>query len=127
MDIFFAQLFGVYFVLVGLIVLVRQRSIMPTVKELLSNRSMVLVLGVVEFAAGLALVLAYPVPALSLTGVLSVIGWTIAIEGLLYIALPIKIVQRYVKMFNKPVWYKVGGLLSIIAGIYLAGTGFGLI
>lgn len=127
MEIFFAKLFGIYFVVVGIIVLVRRQSIMPAVRELVESRALILVLAIIEFTAGMALILAYPTPSISLSGVISLVGWVMTIESLLYLALPSRLVQKYVRWFNTSSWYIGGGALSVTIGVYLALTGFGLI
>ena len=125
MEIFLAQLFGVYFVIVGVIVAVRRKAFMPAVVELVSNRPLLLITAIVELAAGLAVILAFPVISLSVSGILSLVGWMMIAEGVLYLALPIKTVQRFVKIFNTQTWYLYGGLISILVGAYLAAKGFG--
>lgn len=127
MDIFFAQLFGLYFILVGLIVMIRRCSIMPTVSELARSKALLLVFAMFELAAGLAVILAHPRPALDLSGIISIIGWMMVVESLIYLTLPSKHVQKFVKWFNKPNWYVGGGALSIALGAYLAFIGFGLV
>ena len=125
MEIFLAQLFGVYFVIVGVVVAVRRKAFMPTVMELVNNRPLLLITAIVELAAGLAVTLAFPVISLSVPGILSLVGWMMIAEGVLYLALPIKTVQRFVKVFNTQTWYLYGGLISTLVGVYLAAKGFG--
>lgn len=126
MPLFFAQLFGLYFIIVAIIVFLRGSSLMPAIRELVSNRSILLVLGFVEIMAGLALVITYPTLSWDWMGAVALIGWVILIEGVVYVALPSRMVQKMVRWFNRPLWYQTGAALSLVAGIYLAGTGFGL-
>ncbi len=127
MDVFFAQLFGIYFIVVGFVVLLRRKSIMPTMRELIANRPLLLTIALLELAAGLALVLTHSAIEVSWTGLISLIGWMMVVEGVLYLTLPSAAVQKFTKMFNRPHWYTLGGLLSILMGGYLAFVGFGLI
>ncbi|MBP6860463.1 MAG: hypothetical protein KBC38_02805 [Candidatus Pacebacteria bacterium] len=126
-TLFLAQLFGLYFILIGLVVLLRRGSILPTIREIISNRALLFVVAVIELAAGLALTLSYPSIMLSVEGVLSLIGWMLIVEGVLYMLLPVKDVKKMVNSFNKPSWYLSGAVLSVLIGCYLAATGFALI
>jgi len=125
MDLFFAKLFGLYFILVGAIVLVRRDTIMPVLRRFSQERAFLLILGVVEIAAGLGLILAFPGITFDLAGLISLIGYMLLVEGVIYLAAPAKSVRRMIGYFNRPTWYVVGGILSIVAGLYLARAGFG--
>ncbi|MCE9643635.1 hypothetical protein K8Q93_00060 [Candidatus Parcubacteria bacterium] len=125
MEIFLAQLFGLYFIIVGAIVALRRKSFMPAIADLTSNRPMLLVVAFVELAAGLAVVLAFPAITADVPGVISLIGWMMLVEGVIYLALPSRMVQKFVRRFNTPIWYVYGGAFSVVLGIWLAGSGFG--
>lgn len=125
MEIFLAQLFGLYFIIVGAIVALRRRSFMPAIADLIQNRPLLLVVAVVELAAGLAVVLAFPAITANVAGIISLIGWMMLVEGVVYLALPARMMQKFVRRFNTPIWYVYGGAFSVVLGAYLAGTGFG--
>jgi uncharacterized membrane protein len=115
-----------YLLIVGVIVVARRRSIMPTVTELVTNRPVLLVLGLVEILAGLAVILVSPQAGFSAEGIVAIIGWVLLIEGCIYLAMPMKAVQKFVKSFNKQEWYMGGGFIAALIGAYLAGSGFGM-
>lgn len=120
-----AQILGLYFIIIGIIVLYRRRAIMPAVSRLVANRPMLLVIAAMEIFAGIALMLTYPSFEFDVSGVISVIGWMLLIEGVIYLVLPWRRVQRLVRRFNKASWYGASAILSLVIGIYLAGSGFG--
>ncbi len=126
MDIFFAKFLGLYFVIVGLIVMIRKQSIMPTMKELLKNRSLLFLLGIAHLTAGLVIVITHPMLALNVPGVISLIGWIMTIEGILYLAMPYRAVQKFIGSFNQQGWYTSGGIAAVLLGMYLVWYGFGL-
>lgn len=126
MELFLAKVLGIYFIVVGLVVMLRRTSIMPAVNELLRSRSLLLVLGCIELIAGISLVVAYPVVDFSLVGALSLIGWMMTIESILYLALPSRHIRQLMLSFNKKFWYTGGGVAAVAIGSYLAGIGFGL-
>ena len=126
MDLFFAQLFGLYFIIMGAIIAVRRDNVMPSVSRFADEGPLLLVIAVVEIVAGLGLILAFPGFTLpDLAGWISVIGYMLVVEGVIYLAAPATFVRRFIGYFNRPSWYVVGGVLSVLAGLYLAGKGFG--
>ena len=125
MELFFAKLFGLYFIIVGAIILVRRDTIMPVIRRVSQERAFLLIISVVEIAAGLAIILAFPVVALDLPGLISLIGYMLLVEGIIYLAAPARVIQRFIGYFNRPFWYVIGGVFSVAAGLYLAGKGFG--
>ncbi|MEK7511058.1 MAG: hypothetical protein AAB582_02395 [Patescibacteria group bacterium] len=125
MEIFLAKLFGMYFIVMGVIMLLRRKSIIPAIRDFASNAGLRVVIGAIEIVAGLALVINYSVVSLSVPGIIALVGYMMVIEGILYMSMPAKFIQSFIRSFNKPVWYHAGGAIAIVAGIYLAGTGFG--
>lgn len=127
METYLIQLLGLYLTIAGAITLLTQRTLMPALRDLAKNRGVLIVLGALELIAGLALVLAYPTVGFSVAGVLSLLGYVLIIEGILYFAAPNKLVKKMFATFNTPTWYVIGGLLSIAAGLYLTTLGFALV
>ena len=127
MDISLAQLLGLYFIIIGAIVLYRKKSVMPAMSQLVANRPLLLVIACIELLAGLAVVLTYPNLTANADGLISIIGWMLVVEGIIYLALPYKRLQKLIKSFNNPQWYAVGGVIALLGGLYLAANGFGII
>ena len=127
MEFSLPQLLGIYFILIGGIVLYRRRAIMPAMRQLVANRPLLLVIALAEMLAGIAIALTYPTVSASAEGLVSLIGWMLIVEGLLYLSMPYRRVQKFVAAFNTPQWYGVGGVIAVLLGLYLAGVGFGYI
>ncbi len=125
MELYFAKLFGLYFIIMGAIILWRRKAVMPSVAQLAANRPVLLSLAVVQLAAGLALIIVFPDLTWSVSGMISVIGYMLIVEGILYLAAPARVVQKMIRYFNTPQWFTIGGALSLLGGAYLAGVGFG--
>ncbi len=119
------QLLGLYFIIVGVVVLYRRRSLMPAIGQLVANPALRTVIGLVEIMAGLAIVLIYTEVTLDAAGLVSLIGWTLIVEGIVYLSMPSRTVQKFLKRFNRDSWYRTGGVIAVIMGAYLAGVGFG--
>ncbi|HEY0010640.1 MAG TPA: hypothetical protein VGB97_01850 [Candidatus Paceibacterota bacterium] len=126
MELFFAKLFGVYFIIMGVLILWRRDAVMPTIARFADERAFLFIIAVIEILAGLGLIFAFPGFTLpDLAGIISLIGYMLVIEGIIYLAAPAHVVKRFVGYFNRPIWYVIGGILSVFAGMYLAGKGFG--
>lgn len=126
LEVFIAKLFGLYLIIAGVLVLTKKQSLMPAVMDIAKNRALTIVLGALDLAAGLAIVIAYPDVSMSPIGLISLIGYMMVIEGIIYLALPMKSIQKMVRSFGNRQWFMAGGIVAVLGGIYLAGFGFGL-
>lgn len=126
LSIFLAKLFGLYFLIAGGVIMMRQKSFMPIFTEILGSRALVIMLGCAELLAGLAIVLAHPVFTANWEGIITFIGLWMIVEGIMYLAMPYGKVSRFMRQFNNATWYTSGGLVAVVLGAYLAGKGFGL-
>jgi hypothetical protein len=126
LSIFLAKLFGLYFLIIGGIVMARQKSLMPVITEMLGSRALVVLVALGELAAGLAIIIAHPVWTSDWQGLITLIGVVMVAESVFYLTIPYTKAVRYVKKFNNPTWYTSGGMLAVVMGAYLAGKGFGM-
>lgn len=126
LEVFIAKLFGLYLIIAGVLVLTKKQSLMPAVMDIAKNRALTIVLGALDLAAGLAIVIAYPDVSTSPVGLISLLGYMMVVEGIVYLALPMKSIQKMVRSFGNRQWFMAGGIVAVLGGIYLAGFGFGL-
>ncbi len=126
LSIFLAQLFGLYFLIAGVIVMFRQRSFMHSMTELLGNHGLLMIVALCQLFAGLALVLSHPIFTADWKGLITFIGLWIMVEAVFYLAMPYTRLAKFIKMFSTSTWFTSGGLLSIVMGAYLTGKGFGM-
>ena len=126
MEIQLAPLLGLYLFIIGALALYRRKSVMPAVSQMLKNRPLILILALVELLAGLAIVLNYPSFTMDADGIISIIGWMMVVESIIYLAIPYKQVQKLMKRFNKPQWYLASGVIAVVIGAYLTAVSFGL-
>lgn len=125
LSIFLAKLFGLYFLIAGGIIMLRQKSFMPIITEFFSSRALIMLMGAIELVAGLAIIIVHPTLTPDWRGVITLIGWTLVVEGILYLASPYTKIHKMLRHFNTPTWFTSGGLLAVVLGAYLAGKGFG--
>ena len=127
LSIFLAQLLGLYFIIAGLIIMVRRRSLIPAVAEFGHSRAIILVLALVELAGGLAIALAHPVFTPDWRGLITLVGWWMIVESVIHIVLPFAGMRKLIRMFNHSQWYITGGFISVVLGLYFAAAGFGFL
>jgi len=126
LSIFLAKLFGLYFLIAGVIVMYRQRSLMPAVTEIVGSRPLILTVALGQLLAGLALMIAHPIFTADWRGIITLIGAWIVFESLIYLMLPYGKVAKVLRKFNNGTWFTSGGFLAVMLGAYLTGIGFGL-
>ncbi len=126
LEVFIAKVLGSYLIIMGAIVLTKKRSVMPAIMDIAKNRALTLVLGALELVAGLAIVVTYQEVSVSPKGLIALIGYMMVVEGIVYLALPTRRIQKLVRSFGNKQWYMASAVIAVLAGIYLAGFGFNL-
>ena len=88
-TILLSRLIGLYCIVIALSMMTRRQATVETVTALLQNPSMMLIVGIITLAAGLAMVLAHNVwSGGALAVVVTLVGWITLIKGLLFLFLP---------------------------------------
>lgn len=126
LTVLLSRVFGIFFVVVGATILLRRHYYIPVYADFVRERLTRAVISLIEFLAGLFLVVMHNEWSSLAAGIISLVGWMALLEGFIYLALPDRHVGKFFNTFNKPGWYVFGGLLAVAAGIYLAVYGFGL-
>lgn len=124
LSIFLAKMLGLYFLLLAVVGLFRQKSVKNMLRDIGKEPLLIWTIASVEIAAGLALILGHSVWQ-GWELVITLVGWAFLIEGLFYLLFPARTISKVVRRMAKGKWYSLGILLSLIIGVYLAGYGFG--
>ena len=124
-TMFLAQTLGLYFVILGVLVLIRQSSMLRVFSGLTKSPLALYMIALLELIAGLMLTVAYPTVGTDVAGILSIIGYMLIVEGIFYLGVPLGISRKFINKFNTSSWYVAGGVAAIALGSYLAGMGFG--
>ena len=122
---FLAQTLGLYFVILGALVILRQSSMLKVFSGLTKSPLALYMLALLELVAGIMLTVAYPQVGTDVPGILSIIGYMLIVEGIFYLGVPLGVSRKFISKFNTSSWYVAGGVASIAIGAYLAGMGFG--
>ena len=87
-TLFLSRLIGLYCILVALSMISRKQATVETVTALVQNSSMMLILGVITLAAGLAMVLAHNIwSGGALVVVVTIVGWISLIRACCFCSL----------------------------------------
>lgn len=125
LTILLAKVFGLYLIISGAVIMVRQRYFIPVVGTFVEERFLRLVLAAGELLVGLFLIIGHNDWTSWPAGIISLFGWWIILESLAYLVLPDALIEKLIRSFNIPSWYTGGGIFAIVIGAYLALFGFG--
>jgi len=125
-TLFLSRLVGLYCILVALSMITRKQATVEAVEALLHNPSMMLILGVITLAAGLAMVLAHNVwSGGALVVIVTLVGWITLIKSLLFLFLPAEMEAGFfIGQLHYQQLFYVYGAFSLALGIYLTYGGF---
>jgi vacuolar-type H+-ATPase subunit I/STV1 len=103
-----------------------RQATVETVTALLQNPSMMLVLGVITLAAGLAMVLAHIIwSGSALVVIVTLVGWLTVIKSLLFLFLPPEVEAGFfLRQLHYQQLYYLYAVVSLVLGIYLTYGGF---
>lgn len=124
-TLYLSKVLGIGLVITGAAIMLRWRYFIPVFSALVEQRLLRAIVAMIELLAGLFLIAAHNHWSPPAAAIVSALGWIAALEGTALLVLPDGVVEKWIGAFNVRAWYLVGGLLSLAAGLYLAGFGFG--
>ena len=125
-TIFLSRLIGLYCILVSLSMMTRRQATVETVTVLLQSPSMMLILGVITLAAGLAMVLAHNIwSGGALVVIVTIVSWITLLKSLLLLFLPPEMeAGLFLGQLHYQQLFYLYGAVSLALGIYLTYGGF---
>ncbi|MEX0934737.1 MAG: hypothetical protein WDZ70_00220 [Candidatus Paceibacterota bacterium] len=126
LSIFLAKMLGLYFLLLGVVGLLRKEQLKEMIREIGDNSAILWTVAIVELGVGIAIITGHSI----WTGwpiVISAIGWAFLAEALFYILFPQKTIKKLTRRLTRPGWYSVGVIITLALGLYLAGLGFAIL
>lgn len=124
-PLFLEQLLGIYFFLVGLLFLFRRQGLRDLINGLKTYRPLILLLALLEIIAGISVALVHSEFTADYRIIVTIIGYWMIIEGLLYFILSKKALKKFLAFFSTSGWFIAGGVIAVIMGAYLIVRGFG--
>ena len=125
-TLFLSKLIGLYCIIAALSMMTRRQATVETVTALLRDPSMILIVGVITLAAGLAMVLAHNIwSGGALVVVVTLVGWITLIKSLFFLFLPPEMeAGLFLGQLHYQQLFYLYGAISLVLGIYLTYGGF---
>jgi hypothetical protein len=123
-SIFLARLVGPILLLAGIGVLANRSSYRLVGEDVLKNRALLYIGGIIGFTAGLALVLVHNVWALDWRLILTLLGWLLVLRGALVVAAPettLSLTRKVLALDNLLI---VNGAVVVLLGLLLCYFGY---
>jgi len=121
-----AQFLGLFSIILALSMLERRKMVVHIMKDVLKDRTLTYIIGILEVAGGLLLVLNHTLFGDTLTTVVSVFGWLFLLEGVFYLFATQKLIRSFIRVLDNYHWYYLSSVLYFVVGIYLVFAGFSL-
>lgn len=125
-TIFLSRLLGLYFLLVGLAMLINRQATIEIVTALVRNSPLMFMGGLIALVAGLAIVLAHNIwSGGALPVIVTLVGWIMLIKGALILFLPPEAAAGFfLGSLHYENLFPLYAAFSLIFGAYLTYGGF---
>jgi hypothetical protein len=123
-SIFLAKLIGPVLLVMGAGMLVNASAFRPIFEEIVRNRALVVIAGLITMPAGLAIVLTHNVWVASWPVLITVIGWLTAISGAFRLLAPQDAIKFGRKMYEQPNGVFIGAAIWAALGAILCFFGY---
>jgi hypothetical protein len=123
-SIFLARLLGPLLLVVGAGILINPRAVRTMAIEVVGSLTLVYLFGLIDFAAGLAIVLTHNVWIASWPLLITLIGWLMLIRGAVRILIPETIMGYARKFVRNKQLYPVSGGVLVVLGLVLCYFGY---
>ncbi len=123
LSIYLAKVFGIFFLIGGLALLLNKKTYHRVDVKLLNNQPVTILFGMFIMLAALFLVMKHNVWELSYVGLITLIAWVSFIKGAIIVLIPDLLNVLKKKTFGDS-WYVVGGIVWVVFGLYLTYFGF---
>jgi hypothetical protein len=124
-SVFLARLLGPLLLAVGAGLLINPKPFHTMANEVVGSVTLVYLFGLIDFAAGLAIVLVHNVWMPTWRVLITLIGWLMLIRGTVRILIPERIMEYAKKLIGKPQLYPTSGIALTILGLVLCYFGYG--
>ncbi len=125
-TIFLSRLIGLYCIVIAVSMMTRRQATVETVTALLQNPSMMLIVGIITLAAGLAVVLAHNIwSGSALVVVVTLVGWITLIKSLFFLFLPPEMeAGLFLGQLHYRQLFYMYTAISLVLGVCLTYGGF---
>jgi len=123
-SIFLARLLGPLLLFPGVGILLDRRAFRSIAKEVTQSLTLVYLFGLIDLAAGLAIVLTHNVWVASWRVLITLIGWVLLLRGAVRIIVPDTVMSYAATLIRNDHVFTVTGVLAVILGLVLCYFGY---
>jgi hypothetical protein len=123
-SIFLARLLGPLFLIVGASILFNPKVFRDIAAEVVRSVTLVYLFGFIDFAAGLAIVIAHNMWVASWPVLITLIGWLLLIRGTVRVLIPETVMGFAAKVLGNKQLIPVAGVVTGIIGLVLCYFGY---
>ena len=123
-SIFLARLLGPLLLLPGIGLFVNRAAFQTIAAEVVRSVTLIYLFGLMDFAAGLAIVLNHNVWIASWPVLITLIGWLLLVRGIVRVLIPQTLMGYAEKMFRGTLVYSISGAALIVLGLVLCYFGY---
>ena len=117
-SVFLAKLLGPFFLIVGVSVLINERTFRAIVDEFINSPALVFLSALMILPAGLAIVLTHNVWVANWPVLITLLGWLTIVSGALRLLLPRQAMDMGRKISAKPnVFYLSAGIWLLVGAV----------
>ena len=123
-SIFLARLLGPLFLIVGAGLLLNPKAFRTMAGELVRSVTLIYLFGLIDFAAGLAIVLTHNVWLMSWRVLITLIGWLLLIRGAVRVLIPETVMGYAAKIIRNKQLIPVSGIVLALLGVVFCYFGY---
>jgi hypothetical protein len=125
LTIFLSQLIGLFALVLSLAMILHRQSFVEIASEMVHDRPLLFIIGLITLAIGLAMVLAHNIWSGGvLPVVITVFGWIQLIRGLVFLLAPPDALASFFEKMNFAKVFNVAFAITFVLGLYLTYMGF---
>ena len=124
LSLFLAQLFGITYIIIGLVVIVKADYYRDMYEKFMKDQVFVWTAGMTGVVVGTALVLSHNIWEMDWRLLITVLGWGGLIKGIMLLLCPERSTRPFGKSFQKKNYLIFGGLFWLFYGLILGYFGF---
>ncbi len=123
-SIFLARLLGPILLVAGISILFNPRAFRTMLTEVVGSLTLVYLFGLIDLAAGLAIILTHNVWVVNWRLLITLIGWLMLLRGVARTLIPDTIMAFAAKRVDNKQFFLVSGVVLVILGLVLCFFGY---
>lgn len=123
-TIFLAKFVGIFLLILGVSMTMKRKMVTQIIHDLFGNRTLTYFVGLMEFIGGLLFVLYHNLWGSTLETVITIFGWLLLIEGVLYMLMSRDTMRKIISRLHSAKVYYFLSIVYLIIGAIVAYQGF---